>query len=206
MAIFNNQFLPGEWIRQKKIAEEMGVSQMPVREALKELAKDGIVEHIPYRGVRVMQFSYEDIADLFAQRACLESIATRAAADVINDQELAVLKGINTQMEANLAHDQNLQNRQLNREFHQAIYRTSAREYLIRTLDQVWQIYPIMLFGHLSKTFQQPLANINSNDILEHQAIIAALENRNPQAAEEAVRTHIGNTWQDLLKMMESNL
>ena len=56
-AISDGTLKSGEWLRQKRIAEELGVSQMPVREALKELVSDGLVEHIPYRGVRVIEFS-----------------------------------------------------------------------------------------------------------------------------------------------------
>jgi DNA-binding GntR family transcriptional regulator len=53
-AIVDGQYKPGEWMRQERIAQELGVSQMPVREALKQLASDGLIEHIPYRGARVV--------------------------------------------------------------------------------------------------------------------------------------------------------
>ncbi|MGD8599184.1 MAG: GntR family transcriptional regulator, partial [Anaerolineae bacterium] len=67
-AILDGDLQPGEWLRQQRIADELGVSQMPVREALKALAAEGVVEYIPYRGARVVEFSSEDVADLYAQR------------------------------------------------------------------------------------------------------------------------------------------
>jgi DNA-binding GntR family transcriptional regulator len=63
-AILEGELRPGEWLRQERLAQEYGVSQMPVREALKKLAVDGLVEHVPYRGVRVIEFSPEDVSDL----------------------------------------------------------------------------------------------------------------------------------------------
>ena len=63
-AILDGRFKPGEWLRQERVAQELGVSQMPVREALKELAAEGLIEHVPYRGVRVVTLSVEDIEDL----------------------------------------------------------------------------------------------------------------------------------------------
>ena len=70
-AIVDGRFKPGEWLRQERVAQELGVSQMPVREALKELAAEGLIEHVPYRGVRVVALSVEDIEDLYEHRAFL---------------------------------------------------------------------------------------------------------------------------------------
>ena len=77
-AILNGEIKPGEWLRQEKLAAEYNVSQMPIREALKELSAEGLVEHVPYRGVRVIEFSADDIEDLYASRSFLEGKAARA--------------------------------------------------------------------------------------------------------------------------------
>ncbi len=74
-AILNGHYKPGEWLRQERLAQDLGVSQMPVREALKELAAEGLIEHVPYRGARVIVFSINDILDLYSHRAFLESRA-----------------------------------------------------------------------------------------------------------------------------------
>jgi ABC-type antimicrobial peptide transport system permease subunit len=71
-AILDGELKPGDLLRQERLAQEIGVSQMPVREALKELAAEGLVEHVPYRGARVVKFSAEDIADIYAHPAFLE--------------------------------------------------------------------------------------------------------------------------------------
>lgn len=190
-AILNGEIKPGEWIRQKRIAEDLGVSQMPVREALKELASEGLVEHMPYRGVRVVSLNSEDIADLYAQRACLESRAARAAATKITDDELRELEKLQALLEENLA-PENLQiYRELNRQFHQLIYHASQRDYLIRTLDQMWAAFPTMLFSNFSQTSTQPITMRDQSDIHEHHAILRALKAHDPEQTETAMRAHI---------------
>ena len=87
--ILDGRLKPGEWLRQERLAQEHGVSQMPVREALKRLASEGLVEHVPYRGVRVVEFSVADIEDLYACRAFIEGMAARFAARTISEAGFA---------------------------------------------------------------------------------------------------------------------
>src|SRR5512135_2231954 len=101
--ILQGDFPAGTWIRQERIAQEMGVSQMPVREALRELAAEGLVEHAPYRGVRVTRFHPEDVVDLYACRAFVEGLAARAAAREITAEELKQLRGLTDRMRKRLA-------------------------------------------------------------------------------------------------------
>jgi len=96
--IHEGRIQPGEWLRQERIAQEYGVSQMPVREAFKELVAEGILEQYPYRGVRVVQISVADVEDLYATRSFLEGRAARVAALNITDEELQELKNIHDQL------------------------------------------------------------------------------------------------------------
>lgn len=127
-AILDGRFKPGEWLRQEKLAQELGVSQMPVREALKELAAEGLIEHVPYRGVRVVALSTEDIEDLYEHRAFLESRAAQMAADHITAGEIAEMKAMLAEMES-LPPEQIAQYRKVNRSFHEMIFHISRREY-----------------------------------------------------------------------------
>ena len=75
-AILSGQFQRGEWLRQQRVADQLGVSEMPVREALKKLAAEGVVEYLPYRGMRVREYSADDVADIYKIRAFMEAMAT----------------------------------------------------------------------------------------------------------------------------------
>ena len=202
-AILGGQFKPGEWLRQEKIAQELNVSQMPVREALKELAAEGLIEHVPYRGVRVIEFSPEDLADLYAHRAFLEGRAAAAAAETILPEELAELKQLQETMEKNLAPEQVTTYRELNRRFHQIIFSASRHEYLIRSLTQMWAAFPTMLIGNYAATADHPLPERDNPDRNEHRAIIEALENRAAPQAEARMQEHILTTGRQLVAFLK---
>lgn len=189
--IVEGRLKPGEWLRQERLAQEYGVSQMPIREAFKELAAEGLVEHVPYRGVRVVEFSADDVADLYAQRGFLEGMAARAAATQITPAELEELQSLLNQMAQRLGPEHLTEYRALNRRFHQIIYEASHRAYLIRTLNQLWDAFPNMLWGNFAQTAAEPLPDRNLNDVEEHQAILEALTRHDPAAAEQLIRQHI---------------
>ena len=190
-AILNGHYKPGEWLRQERIAQDLGVSQMPVREALKELAAEGLIEHVPYRGARVVVFSIDDILDLYAHRAFLESRAAFIAAGIITSKELAVIKELQVEVEKYGAPEFVSKYRELNRKLHQQIYLASRHEYLIRTLNQMWATFPTMLIANFAATAVHPLPERDPVDVAEHRAIIAALESHNAADSEQAMKNHI---------------
>jgi len=203
-AILNGHYKPGEWLRQERLAQDFGVSQMPVREALKELAAEGLIEHVPYRGARVIVFSINDILDLYCHRAFLESRAASIAAEVITLEEVAALEGLQVDMEANSAPEAVFKYRELNRKFHQQIYQASRREYLIRTLNQMWAAFPTMLIANFAATAVQPLPERDAVDVAEHRAIISALKSRDAVAAEQAMKKHILVTAEHLVTFIKA--
>jgi DNA-binding GntR family transcriptional regulator len=203
-AILNGRFKPGEWLRQERVAQELGVSQMPVREALKELAAEGLIEHVPYRGVRVVALSVEDIEDVYEHRAFLEGRAAEKAAEHITGGEISELKIMLAEMES-LPPEQILQYRKVNRNFHETIFHISHREYLTRTLTQMWEAFPTMLIGNFAMTAQQPLPQRDVQDQLEHRAIVAALESRDGKRAGEAMKEHILSAAHHLIESLKTN-
>ncbi len=204
-AILNGNYKPGEWLRQEKLAQDLGVSQMPVREALKELAAEGLIEHVPYRGARVILFSTEDVLDLYTHRAHLESRAASIAAEVITAQQLSEIKNTQIEIEKNSAPEAVLKYRELNKKFHQQIYLVSKREYLIRTLNQMWTIFPTMLIANFAATSTQPLPERDPVDEIEHRLIISAIESRDPLAAEKAMKDHILITGNHLVNFLRTH-
>jgi DNA-binding GntR family transcriptional regulator len=183
----------------------MGVSQMPVREALKELAAEGLVEHIPYRGVRVIEFSLEDIVDLYAHRCFLEGRAARAAAQNITPAELDELRNLLAQMQEIVGSDKLAEYRFLNRQFHQVIYAASRRKYLERTLNQMWAVFPTMLCGNFAETAERALPERGANDVEEHRAVLNALERGDGDQARALIRKHIDSAGRQLLSALSDD-
>jgi DNA-binding GntR family transcriptional regulator len=189
--ILEGRIKPGDWVRQERIAQEQGVSQMPVREALKQLAAEGLVEHVPYRGVRVVQFSPEDVEDLYACRAFIEGMAAQFAAENITDSEAEELARLHERMVACRTPEDLAEYRELNRKFHSLIFTASHRSYLVRTLAQLWSAFPTMLWSNIPLVARFSVPGRDEPDAAEHAEIVAALSARDPERAKRAVRRHI---------------
>ena len=203
-AILDGELRPGVWLRQRQIAEELGVSPMPVREALTQLAAEGVVEHVPYRGARVAMFSTDDVADLYANRALLESMAAAAAAQNITPDELTELRDLQSQMRGKLTSGSLSEYSRLNRRFHRVLYLASKREYLVRALDRIWSAFPTMMMSYYAQTTSERLVEREAQDLEEHAAIIAALEDSGSERAEELMRQHIETNREELLAVLDA--
>ena len=202
-AIIDGRLEPGQWLRQEALAQEMGVSQMPVREALKQLAAEGLAERIPYKGVRVTKFSWEDIVDICTIRLVLESLAARLAAPLITEQELERLKENLNRAEECKEQEQMTLRRQLNAEFHLSFCQASGRRYLLRQIESVWAWFPsVMLYEGVARRQKELLMLRLERENCEHRAILAALEKHDPEQAAEEARRHIRNLSQELTQVL----
>ncbi len=201
-AILEGRYKPGEWLRQERLAQEWNVSQMPVREALKQLSVEGLVEHVPYRGVRVVDFPLSDLEDLYALRAFLEGRAARFAARQIMAEEIAELKRLHAEIQKHAAPEEVVKYRELNRQFHELIFTASRRPYLVRTLKQLWAAFPTMRIGNYLRSASRPVPGRDEIDTLEHAAILTALEQGDEQAAEQAMQAHIESVLRGLQDMI----
>jgi len=202
--ILEGRLKPGEWLRQERLAQAYGVSQMPVREALKQLAAEGLVEHAPYRGVRIVEFSPEDVEDLYTCRAFIEGMAARSAAQNITDDELAELARLHGEMLLCKTPEDLAQYRELNRRFHALIFSASRRSYIVRTLAQLWSAFPTMLWNSIPRIAVSSVPGRDEPDAAEHEEIVAALAARDADRAERAVRKHIESAGEMLVAGMRA--
>lgn len=197
--ILDGTLMPGEWLRQERIARECGVSQMPVREALKRLAAQGLVEHLPYRGIRVVEVSKEDAEDLFFCRAYIEGRAARFAAVNMTWDEMDSLLRIREDITRAIDAQEVATYQRLNHSMHDVIIRSSRRPLVKRALDGFWTTYPSMLWPGFRDSTKNLLEKRFVDDEAEHDAIVNALKNRDPEAAEKAMRRHIQTSAATLL-------
>ena len=201
-AILDGTLEPGQWLRQEPLAQELGVSQMPVREALKRLVAEGLAVRIPYKGVQVVQFSPEDIVDMVTVRMVLESLAVRFATPLIAVEELERLKENLREAAGYTSQEQMEKRRQLNTEFHLTICRASGRRYLVRQVETLWGWFPsVMLYEGMRR--QEELSPVRlERESQEHWALVRALERRDAGQAEEETRRHIRNLAQELTEVL----
>ena len=98
--ILRHELAPGQWIDEQEVAEQLGISRTPVREALKVLAAEGLVTLAPRRGSFVTQISSQDLDDIFAVLILLEGHAAQLAAQHLNEAAAAQLQALHEALEA----------------------------------------------------------------------------------------------------------
>lgn len=195
-AIMAGRFKPGQKLTIRAVATALDVSLTPVREALYNLAAEGILEMRPNGSVYVPTLTSERIIELTKIRTALEALAAREAATRITDKDIANISEINDRMvEANNKKDY-ARVIECNWEFHFAIYRASGMNELVRMIEKRWMmngsylnvIYP--RFGQV----EQGLAN--------HQTIVRALHSRDPERLSSAIVVDINFAADTLLDMI----
>lgn len=187
-AILSGELPPGAKLNEPALAERMGISRAPVREAIRRLQERGIVVHSPHQGARVVSHSLADYLALIDVREALETMACRLAATVMTDRELASLARLmdlhHRQFDADPAGPY-IQS-DLDGDFHVCIARGSGNPLLTGLLCE--QLYPRLKLCRLQ---HKGLAGRGKQAWIEHQRIVDALEQRDAELAEMMMRRHI---------------
>ena len=182
-AISDGRIGVGERVREEEIARNLGVSRTPVREALQRLHQRGLLVFGAGRGLLVAELSQHQVLQLYAMREILEGSAARFAAQHADATDIAILYRL--QKELADAKPDPLLLVTLNRRFHQAIYEAAHNQYLLQTLNMLHDLLALLN----NATFRVPSRRAESDE--EHRRIVAAIETRDPDAAEEEAREHI---------------
>lgn len=181
--IQNQEFLPGDRLREVDLAATIGLSRTPIREALARLESEGLVIHDSMRGIMVAELDYSMITELYFMREVLEGTAARLAAQHASEVEISVLEDLCEQYAQAAGDEKMLALR--NRQFHDTLYRCSHNRYLIKILTILHDT--LMLVGN--STLRDP-ARV-SETMKEHEAVVQAIRDRDPARAEEKLRHHI---------------
>lgn len=176
------RLLPGARLREVEIAERLGHSRTPVREAIRLLESDGLVVHQPRQGATVRVLDYPEVMELYEMRAVLEGTAARLAARVANETELRQLHELNAEFAA--AGD-NQQAARLNRQFHAMLLEAARNRFLLRSVRVVQKTMLILGPSTLLEADRTVTA------AREHQTVLDALSARDGPGAEAAMRAHM---------------
>ena len=185
--ILSGRLPPGTRIVETRLAQELGVSQAPVREALRDLELFGFVTSSPFRGTQVREISAEDLLEIYPVRAALEAVAARAAASRIDDETLARLEKHVGAMREAAAKGDHRAHVDADYAFHQAIIKASGN----RMLQHVWQTMRLATTTFVTHSMTQ-LTHRSLREIGDrHVPVLEALRARDPNLAEAAMRRHI---------------
>jgi DNA-binding GntR family transcriptional regulator len=193
-SILSGELKPGDRIVETRCAKELGVSQSPVREAIRELEIIGLVENIPFQGCYVKEHTIKDVKDSYKVRISLETLGIKYAVECITDDQLKEIYDVMKEMEtAAVNHEFDLYIK-LDTLFHQKIIEVSQNIMLIR----LWSQCHIREWTYIAtkKLSGESLENL----AVRHESIYNALVGRNEGKAVQAVISHL----EELIVAMEA--
>ncbi len=182
-AIVSGRISPGTWLREAKLANRLGVSRIPVREALARLEAEGLVQRVPYRGTMVVRLTMDQVIESFMLRSLLEGFATTLATPRLAPEELTKLRTLIDQLEACARTGRHEDLPSLHREFHSTIYNKCGSTTLIRWITELYNQFP----KSLRRTFriQEPPE--------ECRRIVEAIEAGDAERAGKLMSEHLQN-------------
>lgn len=186
-AIIDGKLKPGERVMEVQLAEKLGVSRTPVREAIRKLELEGLLIMEPRKGAYVADVSLKDLVDVLEVRSSLEGLAASLAATRASEEEIEVLKEKAAQFKECIEKNdvQGMINKDT--EFHEAILQAAKNKKLtsiIESLREQLQRFRVTYFTEYNMTTY--LAS-------EHQKVLDAIESRDPDKANEYAQQHIEN-------------
>jgi DNA-binding GntR family transcriptional regulator len=183
--IFARELEPGSWIDELRIAEALGISRTPLREALKVLAAEGLVTMKVRRGAYVTVVSEKDLRDVYHLLALLESDAARVVAQSASNEQMAQIEALHQNLEA--AVDNRDHFFEINETFHMLLLELADN----RWRDQmVADLRKVMKLNRHSSLFKEGRIE---QSLAEHRAIVQALTQRQPELAAERMSAHFTN-------------
>ena len=190
--ILSGNYTPGEELKEATLGKQLGVSRTPVREALRQLDLEGLVEIAPNRGAKVIGISRKDVEDIYHMRARLEGLAARKAAEQIKEEELAELEEVILLSEFHVKKPESKQMVRLDGRFHEIMYRASGSRMLEHVLTDFLH-YVKMARSHSVKTEHRAQESVK-----EHKRILEAIRQRDGDLAEQLANEHIQHVIENL--------
>jgi DNA-binding GntR family transcriptional regulator len=197
-AIEAGTYKPGDRLVESELAERLGVSRTPVREALQRLETQAMLTR-DGRSLIVATLDHNQLAELYAVRSELEGLAARLAARHATEEEIRVLKSMVAEDRALLGGDPRALSR-ANKRFHRQIHLASHNRFLVQQLDLVHRSMALMANTSFAAEGRDEVA------LDEHEAIVTALAEQDGEAAYRALKAHISKAFETRLRVEAGEL
>ncbi|MCG7576026.1 MULTISPECIES: GntR family transcriptional regulator [unclassified Halomonas] len=185
--IEHGELAPGERISEKQLCERFGVSRTPLREALKVLATEGLIELLPNRGARVVRLTFKKVKDTYDLMAALEGLSGELACQHISDAEIAAIRALHDAMLEHYRHRDLATYFEINQQIHEGILAASRNEVLQEMYSNLSQRVKRVRY---SKKMTQKFW---SQAVQDHENMISALEQRDSKRLGQILRDHLCN-------------
>lgn len=194
-AILDKKLEPGQRLVERNIAEQMGISRTPVREAINKLVLERLVTHVPRKGVVVSGFTKADIVEILAIRTSLEALICSIASPKIKPREIKRLESLAKQISDEHRKGNLKKSNQLNDKFHEIIYKAAESPRVYNFLNTLHEY--ITKFTQIA--YSKP--GRDQEVWVEHCAIIEALNSHDSMEAEVVAKRHAENSSKAFLQM-----
>ena len=186
--IVQGKLKPGQKIVMSDVAKTFGISEIPVREAIRRLESEALIEFIPHVGATVCKMDESEFIEMYLIRTELETFAARVATYYITPKDIGFLVNKNREMENAIKEDRLEVMGLLNKDFHLKLYHAALFPYLYKLICDLWEKtrYPQNFF-----TFFPERA---AESVKEHARIIKALESKDAKLTERIFREHMSNS------------
>lgn len=185
MQILTGAIVPGTRMMEVELADEMGVSRTPIREAIRKLEKEGLVTIEPRRGAYASQISTEDMVEILEVRQNMEGLAAFFAASRMKPEQLTSLKDISQKYNEAVS-EENMENMiKYDTRFHRIIVESCNNKVLVQMIEQLQEL--VLRFRYIYYDNFRRAENMPE----EHKAILDAIEQGNADAARDAADVHI---------------
>lgn len=196
--IGSGELIPGKLYSESAMSKQLGISRTPLRTALQQLEKEGLIIRLPQRGFYVYEFKEKDIEELFAIRKAIEGYAVEHIAKTRAEEDLKKAKQhLSAQEDARQSDDYSIFIRE-DRKFHENIVKALNNKRLVTIYSDLRQSIELLGLKRFKMNSQR------HQSIAEHKAIIEAIENGDPLAAREAVYNHLDMAMIPLKKYLKS--
>ena len=189
---------PGERMMETKLAEELGVSRTPVREAIRKLELEGLVVMLPRKGAYVADISSRDLVELFEVRGALESLAAGLAAERITPEELEQLEQILHRISFYVENKDLKKLIEADTEFHDVLYTASRNRKLFSIISAMREQIQRFRTNSLAKPGRM------KDTLIEHKKIVEAISQRDVALAQKLAIRHIENAEERLMGGIDS--
>lgn len=189
--ILGGAIAPGEQLVLQDLADELGTSLQPVREAIRRLDATGIIEVVPHRGARVRPLTDEDFDDTYRARLGIEPILVEYAAEQFTAEDAEIASAALARQQAAVERGDVAEASRAHEEFHFAVYRAARSPWLFRSMLPTWRNAERYRIGGLVDRAAV------AQRLVEHQAILDACIRHDAPAARAALRDHLERTVRD---------
>ena len=187
---------PGQRLRLNRLTRELGMSPTPIREALRLLQADGLVQYHPHQGIVVAESSPEETADIVRLRCLLEPLAIELVVPLLTSDQLRVLEDLHQKLLAAVDASHGSAISTSNASWHWAIYDACGSVHLRKFIRRLWDVYPWRTMWALAGRAEESAR--------EHERIMEAIALGDAQLAADRLRDHIVGGQQSLLNRLES--